>query len=160
MKQIYLISFLIAVFFSTNTGAQVRPVSQKTAKQASGPALEKNAKPTMSSTADSLKMAMSDAKTSFNTLFKGHKDTTTIRISGIEYGDPNLSVLKDALKNMKGIKSVSTEFHSNTITLKVPFKGKPTDLWDQLPSNSKMPFKLIDATDNNITLKYLNQSQK
>jgi hypothetical protein len=160
MKLICLISFLIALLLATNTGAQVRPTSAKTSNQNGGPASQKASKPTMAEAADSLKMAMSDAKNSFNTLFKGHKDTTTISISNIEYGDPNLSVLKDELKKIKGIKSVSTEFQSNTITLKVPFKGNPTDLWDRLPSNSKVPFKVIEATNNNIVLEYVNKGVK
>ena len=148
MKLICLISFTMEVLFTTGTYAQVHAVSQK------GP------KPTMTAAADSLKMAMNDAKSSFNTLFKVHKDTTTIMISGIDYSDSNLSVLKDNLKKMKGIKSVSTQFQSNTVTLKIPFKGKPADLWDQLPSYSKTPFKVIEATDNNIVLEYLNKSGK
>jgi hypothetical protein len=160
MKLICLISFSITLLFSINTGAQVRPASAKTSNQNGGPASQKASKPTMTEAADSLKMAMSDAKNSFNTLFKGHKDTTTISISNIEYGDPNLSVLKDELKKIKGIKSVSTEFQSNTITLKVPFKGNPTDLWDRLPSNSKVPFKVIEATNNNIVLEYVNKGVK
>jgi hypothetical protein len=160
MKLICLISFLIALLLSTNTGAQVRPASQKAANQSGGPSSQKASKPTMTQAADSLKMAMNDAKNSFNTLFKGHKDTTTISISNIEYGDPNLSVLKDELKKIKGIKEVSTQFQSNTITLKVPFKGNPTDLWDKLPSNSKAPFKVIEATNNNMVLEYLNKGTK
>lgn len=148
MKLIFLIPFTAAVFSTANLGAQARPVSQRSPK------------PTMTNAADSLKMAMSDAKNSFNTLFKGHKDTTTITIAGIDYDDANLSVLKDDLKKMKGIKSVSTQFQSNTITLKVPFKGKPTDLWDNLPASAKTPFKVIEATDNNIVLGYVNKSAK
>jgi hypothetical protein len=158
MKLIFLISFIIALLFVTNTIAQVRPVSQKASK--GGPTAQKASKLTMTEAADSLKMTMSDAKNSFNTLFKARKDTTTISISEIDYGDPNLSALKDELKKIKGIKSVSTEFQSNTITLKIPFNGKPTDLWDKLPSNSKVPFKVIEATNSNLVLEYLNKGAK
>lgn len=148
MKLICLISFTVAVLFATSLRAQVRPVSQKTLK------------PSLTDAADSVKMAMNDAKNSFNTLFKTHKDTTTIMISGIDYGDSNLSVLKDNLKKMKGIKSVITQFQSNTITLKVPFKGKSTDLWDKLSLYSKTPFKVIEATDNNIIVEYIHKGGK
>lgn len=146
MKFIYLISSAIPILFSVNMNAQVYPTSQNKAAP----------KQTMSSASDSLKMAVSDAKNSFNTLFKGHKDTTTIMISDIDYEDSNLTVLKENLKKLKGVKSVSEQYKSNNVMLKVPFKGKPTDLWDDLPSYSKVPFKLIEAGDNSITLKFKN----
>ena len=45
------------------------------------------------------------------------------------------------------------------LLLKIPFKGKPTDLWDQLPSSSKAPFKLIEAGDNYISLRFKNDKE-
>lgn len=58
----------------------------------------------MTAAADSLKMAINDAKTSFSTLFKGHKDTTTIMIAEIDYDYPGLTLLKESLKKVKGVK--------------------------------------------------------
>src|SRR6185312_10083293 len=106
--------------------------------------------------ADSIKMAIDDAKSSFNTLFKTHKDTATIAISNIEYEDSNLANLKENLKKLKGVKSVSEEYKSSNALLKIPFKGKPTDLWDELPASVKAPFRLVEASDNFISLKFKN----
>jgi hypothetical protein len=148
VKIIYLILFEMIMLVSINTDAQVKKVvPQKiTPKQ------------TMSSTSDSIKMAVNDAKTSFNTLFKGHKDTTLIQISNIEYEDPNLTNLKECLKKLKGVKTVSMQYSASNVILKIPFRGKPTDLWDELPAPSKAPFKLIEASDNEIMLKFKNDN--
>ncbi len=146
MKIIYLISFGMAILFSLNVSAQVYPAPPKKVSPIQ----------TMSSASDSIKMALHDAKTSFNTLFKGHKDTTTIIISNIDYEDSNLTTLKENLKKLKGVKSVSMEYKSSTVLLKIPFKGKPTDLWDQLPPPAKAPFRLIEASENYISVKFKN----
>jgi hypothetical protein len=146
MKILYFVSIGFGILFSLSIEAQPHPVSQKTVAP----------KQTMSSASDSLKMALNDAKTSFNTLFKGHRDTTTIMISDIDYEDSNLNVLKESLKKLKGVKAMSMEYKSSTIFLKVPYKGKPTDLWDQLPYPVKTPFKLVEANENNLILKFKN----
>lgn len=112
----------------------------------------------MKTAADSIKMAIDDAKSSFNTLFKTHKDTATIVISNIEYEDSNLANLKENLKKLKGVKSVSGQYKSSNAILKIPFKGKPTDLWDQLPASVKTSFKLVEAGDNFISLKFKNDT--
>lgn len=153
MKAFHLISFGIVLFLSVQIQAQSRTSTQKpnTAKQPPP-------KESMTAAADSLKMAVNDAKTSFKTLFKGHTDTTTITIAGIDYEDPGLNLLKESLKKVKGVKSVSMEYKSSTALLKVDFKGKPTNLWDQLDAQAKTPFKLVEAGDNDIVLKCKNAS--
>ncbi|MGN6531137.1 MAG: hypothetical protein ACTHK0_05235 [Ginsengibacter sp.] len=142
--------FIIQLFiFSFNSLSQAsRGSQQKTAA----------AKPSLKNTSDSLKMAVNDAKESFNTIFKGHRDTASIIISNIEYEDPNLQNLKENLKKLKGVKSVSEQYKSSNAVLKIPFKGKPTDLWDELPMPVKAPFKLIEASDNFISLKFKNDT--
>jgi hypothetical protein len=75
-------------------------------------------------------------------------------IQNIEYDDNNLSVLKDYLKKTKGVKAVLMQYKAATALVEVMFKGKSTELWDELPKESKEPFKLIEANDNNITLQY------
>ena len=146
MKLICLIFFVNAILFSVNIDAQVYPTPQKKAAP----------KQTISTASDSLKMAVNDAKKSFNTLFKSHRDTTTIMISDIDYEDSNLAILKDNLKKLKGVRSVSMQYKSNTAMIKIPYKGKSTDIWDNLPPYSKVPFKLIEESDNSITLKFKN----
>jgi hypothetical protein len=149
MKLINLIFSLTNLLFFQNSSGQV---SQATPKKVVS-------KQTMSSSADSLKMALADAKNSFNTLFKEHKDTTTIMISDIDYEDSNLTVLKDDLKKLKGVRTVSMQYKSDVVWIKIPYKGKPTELWDHLPTAAKLPFKLVEAGDNNITLKFKNDKK-
>lgn len=148
---IYPILFTIGVFFSLNIEAQ--PHTSALKKDTSA---QKKAQPkqTLSSATDSLKLAINDAKTSFNTLVKVHRDTTTIMISNIDYEDSNLNILKENLKKIKGVKAISLQYKSSTVLLKIPFKGKPTDLWDQLASSSKRPFKLVEANENSILLEF------
>lgn len=112
------------------------------------------AKPSLKNASDSIKMAINDAKSSFNTLFKTHKDTDAILISNIEYEDPNLANLKEGLKKLKGVKMVSEEYKSSNAVLKIPFKGKPTEMWDALPASVKAPFKLVEAGENYISIRF------
>lgn len=139
MKLIYLISSTIAMLFSVTIIAQVA----KTAPKKAAPA------PTMTSVSDSLKKSVN----AFTSIFKGHTDTTTITISNIDYEDSNLTSLKENIERLKGVRSVSEQYKSNNAMLKVPFKGKPTDLWEELPASAKKPFKLIEASDKSIELK-------
>jgi hypothetical protein len=144
MKTIFLL-FIAVILFSVISTAQVKHgPQQKTVA----------AKPSMKTTADSIKLAVNDAKSSFNTLFKAHRDTEAIMISNVEYEDPNLANLKESLKKLKGVKTVSEEYKSSNAVLKVPFKGKPAEMWDQLPASVKAPFKLVEAGDNYITVKF------
>jgi hypothetical protein len=150
MKAVCLISFGI-MLLSLQIQAQPRTSAQNTKQQKISPPKE-----TMTQAADSIKMAINDAKTSFSTLFKGHKDTTTIMISGIDYEDPNLALLKEDLKKVKGVKAVSMEYKSSTALIKVPFKGKPTTLWDEVDASAKSPFKLVEAGENDLVLQVKN----
>lgn len=148
MKAPTFVSFGMVVFLSLQLHGQ-----QRTSTQNSKPVKDNSPRESMSTAADSLKMALNDAKTSFNTLFKGHKDTTTIMISDIDYEDPNLSVLKESLKKLKGVRGLSMEYESSTAFLKIAFKGKSTALWDELDALAKTPFKLVKAGDNELVLK-------
>jgi len=152
MKILIFPSIVLAILFSLHTEAQVHAANQKVE------AATKMAQPkqTISSASDSLKQAIDDAKSSFNTLFKPHLDTTTIMITNIDYEDSNLNVLKENLKKIKGVKAISMQYKSSNVVLRVPYKGKPTDLWDKLPSSSKSPFKMVEANENSILLKFKN----
>ena len=105
MKAVCFISFGAALFISLQIQAQTRSPRQNQNSGKSAPPKE-----TMSQAADSIKFSINDAKTSFHTLFKGHKDTTTITISGIDYDDPGLSSLKESLKKARGVKQFSMEY--------------------------------------------------
>jgi hypothetical protein len=151
MKFCYLPIIVFIILIPATVCSQVRSTNQQArpVAQASKPSTK-----TFSNTSDSLKMALNDVKTSFNTLFKARRDTISIMIQNIEYDDNNLSVLKDYLKKTKGVKAVLMQYKAATALVEVMFKGKSTELWDELPKESKEPFKLIEANDNNITLQY------
>jgi hypothetical protein len=111
---------------------------------------------TSGNSSDSLKQAMANLKSSFNGLFGGKRDTIVITITNIDYDDANLVTLKENLKSFKGVKSVTMQYKSSNAIIEVLYKGVATDLWDQLPPNTKKPFKMLEASDYSISLQYKN----
>ena len=65
MKAVRFVSFGMVVFLSLQLQGQ-----QRTSTQNSKPVKDNPPRESMSTATDSLKMALNDAKTSFNTLFK------------------------------------------------------------------------------------------
>jgi hypothetical protein len=157
MKIYNLYAVALASIFSIAAVAQTKTSQSKTASQTNSSANQAKAPaPSLSAQTDSLKMAVKDIKTSFNSLFGSKRDTIVIMISNIDYDDVNLATLKDNLKKLKGVKSVMMQYKSASALLEVSFKGKATDLWDKLPVEAKASFKLLEAGDNNITLENKN----
>jgi len=156
MKIYNLYSIALAVLLSATVAAQTKTASQP--KKSTQPTTASQTKTTsqkpLTDKSDSLKMAVQDLKTSFNTLFGGKRDTIAIMIANIDYDDANLSLLKENLKKLKGVKAVNMQYKSATAIMQVSFKGKSTDLWDKLPQEAKEPFKLLEADDNNIKLQH------
>jgi protein-disulfide isomerase len=160
--KVYTLYFTLAAFlFSPFLHAQVvRDNSTQTNQAKSGTqttnnktATTNNQRPaTLSQATDSLKMAVNDFKKSMNSIFGGKKDTIQILVSEVEYDDANLSLLKESLKKTKGGKFVGMQYKSSAAVLEVSFKGNSTELWDQLPADSKKGFKILEANDNNMTL--------
>lgn len=106
---------------------------------------------------DSLKMAIANIKNAFDAaskLFISKRDTMTIVIQDIDYDNINLLLLKEHIKKVKGVRSVVMNYNSSTAKLEVAFRGKPTDLWDNIHADVRMKFKLIEAGENNITLEH------
>ena len=126
-------------------------MSGKVIGQTKAPATQKAV-----NTSDSLKQAVTNLKSSFNTLFGGKKDTITITVSDVDYDDTNLTHLKESLKTCKGVKPLHMQYRSGNAIIEVSYKGTPTNLWDNVPAGIKKPFKLLEANDNNILLKYRN----
>lgn len=87
-----------------------------------------------------------------NSLFGSKKDTIQIYISDIEYDDAGLAALKESLKKIRGGKFVNMQYKSSNAILEVSYKGRSTELWDQLPDESKRAFKIVEMNDNNMTL--------
>jgi hypothetical protein len=109
------------------------------------------------SKSDSLKMILNKAKAAFTNISKlllAKRDTMTIMIPEIDYDNNSLTELKENLKKMRGVKSVVMHYNASTATIEVACKGKPTDVWDNVSTDVKTKFKLMEAGDNNIILKY------
>jgi hypothetical protein len=145
---LFFIAFILpaTLMAQTRTGTQTNNSQTKTT--AAKPA------PTLSNTSDSLKMAVTDIKTSFNTLFGNKRDTIAILIRDIDYDDESLALLKETIKKLKGVRSVEMRYKSASAMLAVSYKGKSTDLWDQLPVDARKAFKLVEAGDNTLTLQH------
>lgn len=101
--------------------------------------------------ADSLKLAVANLKAAFQ-LLGGKRDTMTISIADIDYDNINLAQLKDDLKKAKGVRSVVMHYNGTTATMDVTYKGKPTDIWDNLPATAKSAFKVAELGDTIIRL--------
>lgn len=118
---------------------------------------QKSAMESPKTRSDSLKMAIANVKNAFDAaskLFISKRDTMTIVIPDIDYDNINLLLLKEHIKKVKGVRSVVMNYNSSTAKLEVAFRGKPTDLWDNIHADVRMKFKLIEAGENNITLKH------
>lgn len=154
MKQYTLYFSAAALLFSTLANAQVTRTSTQSnqAKTNTQPSHATQKSPTMSQTADSLKFAVNDFKKSMNTLFGSKKDTIDILIPDIEYDDANLSLLKESIKNTRGGKLLGMQYKSSAALLQISYKGSSTQLWDQLPADSKKAFKIVEVNENNMTL--------
>jgi hypothetical protein len=148
--KVYILYFIvITLLFSLSVNAQTNRKNSTQSNQARGASQTTQTnthsqKPvTMSQATDSLKFAVTDFKKSMHSLFGGKKDTIEIFISDVEYDDANLSILKESLRKIKGGKFVNMQYKSSNAILEVSFKGSSTDLWDQIPSDSKKLLKLL-----------------
>lgn len=157
--KVYALYFIAVILMHSQTvNGQTRRTTSTQSNQAKGSAQtnqntnNNQTQPTMSQAADSLKFAVNDFKKSMHSLFGGKKDTIQILVSDVDYDDANLSLLKESLKKIKGSKLVNMQYKSSNAILDVAYKGSSTELWDQIPDNSKKAFKIIEVNDNNITL--------
>lgn len=132
--------------------AQVTQASSTQSNQAKAQPAANKKPVSMSEAADSIKYAVGDFKKSMNTLFRVKKDTIQIFVSDVEYDDANLTDLKESLKKVKGGKFVNMQYKASNAVLEVCFKGNSTQLWDELPADSKKGFKILEANDNALTL--------
>jgi hypothetical protein len=155
MKIYHLYTVVLLLLLSSSINAQTKATNQvKTASQKPVQNPLTSASDSISMAVNDIKTSMNGVKTSFNSLFAGKRDTISILIPNIDYDDANLALLKENLKKVKGVKAVLMQYKSATAILEIMFKGKSTALWDELPHESKEPFKLVEANENNITLKY------
>jgi hypothetical protein len=156
MKVYTLYVLVIILLLSLTVNAQVNKNTSTQSNQAKNPSqtTQKNtSKPaSISQATDSIKYAVNDFKKSMNSIFGNKKDTIQIFIPDVEYDDANLSLLKESLKKIKGGKFVTMQYKASKAVLEVSFKGNSTQLWDEIPADSKKAFKIVEANDNNLTL--------
>ena len=152
----YTLYFLVFILCSVQLFAQVNKSSSTQshqAKSSSQPTQKSTPKPVnMSQAADSIKYAVTDFKKSMNQLFGNKKDTIQIFIADVDYDDINLSALKESLKKIKGGKFVTMHYKASNAVLEVCYKGSSSELWDQIPVDSRKAFKITEASDYTMTL--------
>jgi hypothetical protein len=120
-------------------------------------AVNKPAEESAKTKTDSLKMAFTNLKNallSANKLFTGKADTMTLTILGVDYDNLSLSLLKENIQKMKIVKAVGMTYSSSTAILEIAYKGKPTDIWDSVPVDLRTKFKLTEAGESSILVKY------
>jgi hypothetical protein len=167
MYHLYFIQLLLCLSLTVHAqtksastvNTQTKPVStvatqtktSTSANTASRP-VSSQARPSFSSASDSIKYAINDFKSSVNNLFGSKKDTIDLVISNVEYDDAGLEGLKENVKKIKGARFLGMQFKASVAKIELSFKGKPTELWDQLPADIRKPFKILEVTDNNLIL--------
>ncbi|MHB1177324.1 MAG: hypothetical protein ACYCZO_03240 [Daejeonella sp.] len=138
---------------------EVMPQAQiETTPENSSPAMNGNPQHAPLTRSDSLKMAIANVKNAFNAaskLFAAKRDTITIVIPDIDYDNISLLLLREHIKRIKGVRAVAMNYNLSTAKLEIEYKGKPATLWDNIHPDARIKFKLIEAGENNITLKYL-----
>ncbi len=110
---------------------------------------------------DSLRQSLANFKTALadvNKLFVRKSDSMTIVITDIDYDNSHLTQLKTGIKKLKNVRSLVMRYAGTTATMDILYKGKPTDLWDNLPTATKSSFKISEIGDKNIKLDYKHNS--
>lgn len=106
---------------------------------------------------DSLKQSLANLKTALadvNKLFARKSDSMSIAVADIDYDNAHLSQLREGIKKLKSVRSVLMRYNGTTATMEITYKGKPTDVWDNLPATTKSAFKIVELGDKNIKLNY------
>jgi hypothetical protein len=83
---------------------------------------------------------------------KNHSNEMVISIPGIEYDNPDFSLLKENLKTNQKVKSISPSYAQQTAKISFTYSGTAAELWDELPGNIKQFFKLTTMENSRITL--------
>lgn len=111
---------------------------------------------TANNTVTSTTTAITNAKNTMKALLGGgkSKEANLIAIAGIEYGNPDLDLLKTAIKNVKGVKNVVSNYKDGTVTITIKSKDNTTEIWDKIPQADKSLFKIVQAEEKSIILEY------
>ena len=100
--------------------------------------------------------AVNNAKSTLGSILGGgkSKETNTFIISGIEYGNEDLELLKSDIKKIKGVKDIVTNFKDGTTAITIKSKDNATELLDKIPQSEKSKFKLVQSDERSVILEY------
>jgi hypothetical protein len=98
---------------------------------------------------DSLKQSIRN----LGNLFK-KAGTVMITVNGIAGNDNNLIALIQNVQRTTGVKKIKNSYQQNMALLDVSYKGKASDLWQNVPQSSKQMFSVISMNDTLINLNY------
>jgi len=84
--------------------------------------------------------------------------TVTFTVNNIDNANNDLLLLKKNIQQTINVKKVEVATEQNATILKISYKGKATDLWNNLSASAKQAFKLnqINDTLGNLDYKYAN----
>lgn len=77
-----------------------------------------------------------------------------ISVSGIEYDDPNFTLLRETLKKNTRVKQVKSSYEAGTAQLAFTCNGDAAELWDEIPKTVKQLFKVTSIGGDLIKLDY------
>ncbi|HEY0580304.1 MAG TPA: hypothetical protein VGC75_06325 [Candidatus Nitrosocosmicus sp.] len=80
--------------------------------------------------------------------------TVRFTINNIDNTNNDLLLLKNNIQQTINVKKIEDSFEQNTATFKILYKGKASDLWNNLSANTKQAFTLNQMNDSIVSLNY------
>lgn len=88
----------------------------------------------------------------FKSKKKKSKNTVTITLSDVEYGNSDLNLLQKSISKAKGVKKSTKKYQNNIATFQIEYKESADALWQTLPSNIIDKFKIVSIAENNVSI--------
>ncbi len=106
----------------------------------------------LDTTLKSTQNTVNTLKDTFGSFFGSgkNKKETVIAFAGLEFGDEKLSLVFNELKEMKGVKDVSTKIDQGTVQMVIKSKKEVFELWENFSPKVKEMFKVVQASDQNL----------
>ena len=111
--------------------------------------LQAQNRPSNNSSLDTLKKGIK----AIGNIFK-KAGTVTIMVEGIDNNDKNLASLKQNIQSITGVMKIKDDYKPDNALLIVSYKGKGTELWQNVSQSSKQVFSPITLSDTAIKLSY------
>jgi hypothetical protein len=135
---------------------------------------EKEKRSEISKTSDRVKQTSTETKEAVSTaketlkdigsIFKSkkikEKETTTIILNNVDYGNANLSMLQKAIQKAKGVKKSTKKYQNNIATFSIEYKKSADELWQTLPINVTNKFNILSVEENSISISLKKQENK